>query len=354
MSDSKEQEFVQDVAENDNVMLSNAEFIEKCESEKSASTANFDERASASECAQALCGASEKSLGETVATDETPAQDSAKTEIDATACETEIVVASANDANGAPDDANKYDIKNFDNPYELLLAIMDDNKVDLKTVVLSEITDEYLEYIRQSDSIDLEQASEFLAVAATLLEIKVKALLPKPEEPKEDEVDPEKELLRKIEEYKIMKEAAVELQKIEDIDRFYKDPDESVNDFRYVLKQMNMDNLLNAFTKMMIKLQQKTTVSVERKIEKDRFTVAEKIFTLKVVLNEKQQVHFSEMFDSDYSKSEIISTFQAMLELMKLQFIKVTQANLFEDILIIKNPDYVEGQATEKIDEYEE
>lgn len=248
----------------------------------------------------------------------------------------------------------KYNIKNFDNPYELLLAIMDDNKVDLKTVVLSEITDEYLEYIRQSETIDLEQASEFLAVAATLLEIKVKALLPKPEEPKEDEVDPEKELLRKIEEYKIMKEAAVELQKIEDIDRFYKDPDESVNDYRYVLKQMNMDNLLNAFTKMMIKLQQKTTVSLERKIEKDRFTVAEKIFTLKIILNEREQVHFSEMFDSDYSKSEIISTFQAMLELMKLQFIRVTQADLFEDILLIKNPDYVEGQTSEKTNESEE
>ncbi len=249
---------------------------------------------------------------------------------------------------------NKYDIKNYDNPYELLLAIMDDKKVDLKTVVLSEITDEYLEYIRQSDTFDLDQASDFLAVAATLLEIKVKALLPKPEEPKDDELDPEKELLRKIEEYKIMKEAAEELKAIEDIDRFYKAPDESVNDYRYVLKQMNMDNLLNAFTKMMIKLQQKTTISKERKIEKDRFTVAEKIFSIKVIMNEREQMHFSEMFDEDYTKSEIISTFQAMLELMKLQFLKVQQNGLFDDILLIKNPDYVEGQNDATIDDYDE
>ena len=249
---------------------------------------------------------------------------------------------------------NKYDIKNYDNPYELLLAIMDDKKVDLKTVVLSEITDEYLEYIRQSDTFDLDQASDFLAVAATLLEIKVKALLPKPEEPKDDELDPEKELLRKIEEYKIMKEAAEELKAIEDIDRFYKAPDESVNDYRYVLKQMNMDNLLNAFTKMMIKLQQKTTISKERKIEKDRFTVAEKIFSIKVIMNEREQMHFSEMFDEDYTKSEVISTFQAMLELMKLQFLKVQQNGLFDDILLIKNPDYVEGQNDATIDDYDE
>lgn len=249
---------------------------------------------------------------------------------------------------------NKYDIKNYDNPYELLLAIMDDKKVDLKTVVLSEITDEYLEYIRQSDTFDLDQASDFLAVAATLLEIKVKALLPKPEEPKDDELDPEKELLRKIEEYKIMKEAAEELKAIEDIDRFYKAPDESVNDYRYVLKQMNMDNLLNAFTKMMIKLQQKTTISKERKIEKDRFTVAEKIFSIKVIMNEREQMHFSEMFDEDYTKSEVISTFQAMLELMKLQFLKVQQNSLFDDILLIKNPDYVEGQNDATIDDYDE
>ena len=248
---------------------------------------------------------------------------------------------------------NKYSLKNFDNPYELLLAIMDDKKVDLKTVVLSEITDEYLRYIRANQDIDWDQASEFLAVAATLLEIKVKALLPKPEEPKDDEIDPEKELLRKIEEYKIMKEAAEELRAIEDIDRFYKDPDESVNDYRYVLKQMNMDNLLNAFTKMMIKLQQKTTISKERKIQKDRFTVAEKIFAIKVIMNDKDEILFSQMFDDDYSRSEIISTFQAMLELMKIQFIKTKQSALFDDILLIKNPDYVEGQTENVIDNYD-
>ena len=248
---------------------------------------------------------------------------------------------------------NKYSLKNFDNPYELLLAIMDDKKVDLKTVVLSEITDEYLRYIRANQDIDWDQASEFLAVAATLLEIKVKALLPKPEEPKDDEIDPEKELLRKIEEYKIMKEAAEELRAIEDIDRFYKEPDESVNDYRYVLKQMNMDNLLNAFTKMMIKLQQKTTISKERKIQKDRFTVAEKIFAIKVIMNDKDEILFSQMFDDDYSRSEIISTFQAMLELVKIQFIKTKQSALFDDILLIKNPDYVEGQTENVIDNYD-
>ncbi len=316
MFDSEKQMENGDFCDKD-MMLSNIEFLEKCEAEQGARDEHLEENKYVDGC-------------ESVCNNDSERESSAK------------------------ENTHKYNIKDFDNPYELLLAIMDDNKVDLKTVVLSEITDEYLEYIRQSNLIDLEQASEFLAVASTLLEIKVKALLPKPEEPKENEIDPEQELKRKLEEYKLLKDASDELKKIEDIDRFYKEPDESVNDFRYVLKQMNMDNLLNAFTKMMIKLQQKTTVSVERKIEKDRFTVAEKIFTIKVVLNQKQQVHFSEMFDSDYSKSEIISTFQAMLELMKLQFIKVTQANLFEDILIIKNPDYVEGQTTEKIDDYEE
>lgn len=252
------------------------------------------------------------------------------------------------------DKKKSYTLKDFDNPYDLLLAIMEDKNVDLKTVVLSEITDEYLEFIRSSEDIDLEQASEFLAVAATLLEIKVKALLPKPEEPKDDELDPEKELLRKIEEYKIMKEAAEELHTIEEIDRFYKDPDESVNDYRYVLKQMNMDNLLNALTKMMIKLQQKTTISKERKIHKDRFTVAEKIFSIKVLMNDKQQMMFSEMFDEDFTKSEMISTFQAMLELMKIQFLKVKQEAIFDDITLMKNPDYVEGQGEETIDNYDD
>ena len=234
------------------------------------------------------------------------------------------------------------------NPYELIFQIMQDNKTDLANVELHKITNQYIALIREMNIIDWEEASEFLTVAATLLEIKAKHLLPQEPVEEDDEEDPEKVLLRKLEEYKLLKEASEELRPLENLEHFYKSPDESVNDYRYVLKQMNMKNLLDAFTRMMMKINTKQRVALERKIHNDRFTVADKMQQMKTVLTEKSEVMFSTLFDADYSKSEKISTFQALLELMKIQFAHAVQNHSFDDIKISLNKEYTNGQtATE-------
>ena len=234
------------------------------------------------------------------------------------------------------------------NPYELIFQIMQDNKTDLANVELHKITNQYIAIIREMNIIDWEEASEFLTVAATLLEIKAKHLLPQEPVEQDDEEDPEKVLLRKLEEYKLLKEASEELRPLENLEHFYKSPDESVNDYRYVLKQMNMKNLLDAFTRMMMKINTKQRVALERKIHNDRFTVADKMQQMKTVLTEKSEVMFSTLFDADYSKSEKISTFQALLELMKIQFAHAVQNHSFDDIKISLNKEYTNGQtATE-------
>jgi len=233
-------------------------------------------------------------------------------------------------------------------PYDLIFQIMQDNKVDLANVELHKITNQYIALIREMNIVDWEQASEFLTVAATLLEIKAKHLLPQEPIEEDDEEDPEKVLLRKLEEYKLLKEASEELRPLENLEHFYKLPDESVNDYRYVLKQMNMKNLLDAFTRMMMKINTKERVALERKIHNDRFTVADKMQQMKTVLMEKSEVMFSTLFDADYSKSEKISTFQALLELMKIQFAHAVQNHSFDDIKISLNKEYTDGQtATE-------
>ena len=232
------------------------------------------------------------------------------------------------------------------NPYELIFQIMQDNKTDLANVELHKITNQYIALIREMNIIDWEEASEFLTVAATLLEIKAKHLLPQEPVEEDDEEDPEKVLLRKLEEYKLLKEASEELRPLENLEHFYKSPDESVNDYRYVLKQMNMKNLLDAFTRMMMKINTKQRVALERKIHNDRFTVADKMQQMKTVLTEKSEVMFSTLFDADYSKSEKISTFQALLELMKIQFAHAVQNHSFDDIKISLNKEYTNGQTT--------
>lgn len=234
----------------------------------------------------------------------------------------------------------------FIHPYDLLFKIMEDNKVDLATVELHKITNQYIELIKQMNIIDWEQATLFLKVAAELLEIKAKRLLPQDPIEEESAEDKEAELKRKMEEYKIFKEASEELRPLENVEHFYKPADESVNDYRYVLKQMNMNNLLDAFTRMMVKLNKQQRVALERKIHNDRFTVADKMAQMQQVLIEKSEIMFSTLFEDDYSKSEKISTFQALLELMKIQFAHAVQNKSFDDIKISLNEEYNNGQAT--------
>lgn len=229
-------------------------------------------------------------------------------------------------------------LSQFEGPLDLLLHLIKEAKINIQDIFISQITEQYLELMEGIEELDIEKASDFIDMAATLLEIKSKKLLPKiVVDEVIDEEDPEIRLIRQIEEYKLFKEASEKLKAIEDVNRFYKKPDESAGDFRYVLSEkLDLDALINAFTKLMHKVSVKAEVPVPRKIEKDRFTVAQKIAQIKDTLIEKNNFMFSELFEADYSKSEIINTFLAVLELLKGQLIKVVQNDSFDDIQIFK------------------
>ena len=185
-------------------------------------------------------------------------------------------------------------------------------------------------------------------MSATLLEIKSRHLLPVESE-EIDEEDPEQRLIRQIEEYKIFKEQGEVLSKIEDVSRFYKAPDNSVGEFKYELpEKLKIDALINAFTSLMQKVSVKAEVVQEKKIVKDRFTVAQKISHIKDMLITKKEFRFKDLFEESYSKSEVINTFLALLELLKRQYITVTQNSLFDDIDIVKNED-IDSILTEPI-----
>lgn len=226
----------------------------------------------------------------------------------------------------------KFKLENFEGPLDLLLHLIKEAKVEITEVKLADITEQYLEYMSGLDELDLEKASDFIDIAATLIEIKSKSLLPRVEEVLDEEEDPETVLLRQIKEYKLFKETSEKLKEQEDVNKFYKSADETVNDYRYVLKEMNIDGLLNAFAKMLTKVKKEAEAVVPRKIEKDRFTVAEKIISIRQNLQEKRSMHFSEFFEEDYTLSEMINLFSAVLELAKMQEILVKQQATYEDI----------------------
>lgn len=243
--------------------------------------------------------------------------------------------------------SNSYNVKieKFEGPLDLLLHLIKESKLDIQEIKLSEITGQYLDYLNSIDLINLENAADFLEVAATLIEIKSKKLLPRQEEIVEEEEDPETLLKRRLEEYKLFKDASERLKEIEDVNKFYKAPNKEAGDYRIVLKQMNIENLIKAFSTLLVKTQENSVVHNEKTIERDRFTVEEKIFEIKSLLLNVDKLSFNSLVSDDFSRSEIINLFLALLELLKRQYIKVEQNEIYGDIEIFRND---EG---EKLDE---
>ncbi len=229
-------------------------------------------------------------------------------------------------------DSYEVHLENFDGPLDLLWFLIRRSKIDINEIFVSEITEQYLASMSQIETLDLERASEFVEVAACLIEIKSKALLPRPPVIEDPEDDPERTLIRRLEEYRLFKEASTKIKEIETTGLHYRNPDSSVGKPRLVLGDMTMDGLLSALKKMFLKLEIKAQDNQQRNIVRDRFTVAEKIAQIREYYAEAECIKFTDLFDDDYNKSEIITTFQAMLELLKEGFFKAEQKEVFGEI----------------------
>ncbi len=243
----------------------------------------------------------------------------------------------------------KFKLREFEGPLDLLVHLIKITKIDIRDIFISDITEQYLEMMKEIDDVDVDKASEFIDMSATLLEIKSKHLLPREEE-LVDEEDPEERLFRQIEEYKLFKEQTEKLAKIEDVNSFFKQPDSSVGEFKYELpEQLSVDLLVKAFSDLMQKITIKAEVVQEKKIVKDKFTVAQKISQIKDVLLTKKEFRFSHLFEAEHTRSEVINTFLALLELLKRQYLTVRQNGLFDDIDIVRNDD-IDSRLTEESD----
>lgn len=224
----------------------------------------------------------------------------------------------------------------FEGPLDVMLKLVNDNDLDLRTVPLALITDQYLQFIEGMEELDMEEATAFLDMASRLLLIKSKYLLPVEEEiQEEDEIDDETLLRMQLQEYQLFKEAGGNLQAKENVDRLYKQPDKNVGDARIVFNQFNLDKLLDAFAFILMRTKDKENPQ-EKKINRDRWTVQEKITFLTNILKDTKEINFFDLFDETYSKMEIITVFMAILEMLKFQKIEVVQAERYADIKIMR------------------
>lgn len=241
-------------------------------------------------------------------------------------------------------------LENFQGPLSLLYHLIEKNKVDIYDIPIAEITEQYMEVIYSSEIMDMEIMSSFIVMAATLMEIKSKMLLPKPAKADdEEEVDPREELVNRLIEYRKYCEAAKELKEKEEkySRRLYKEPDPALNDIKKDYEQslsefmngVTFDDLAKAFKTVMERKDLKTDKvrSGFKSVERDEFTIEEKIDYIRELLYLMPKVSFKDVFSHSTTRSEVAVTFLAVLELIKTGFIRVSQEYNFGSIEICRN-----------------
>ena len=229
-------------------------------------------------------------------------------------------------------------LKQFEGPLDLLLHLINQAKLDIKDIFVSEITEQYLASMEGLDELDMNIASEFLVMAALLLEIKSRALLPKPPVQEADEETPEQQLIRRLEEYKLYKESAGKMHEFElaAFHAFSKLPEENpVPPPQIELTGLSVDGLLKALSRIIAR----RTVNDEpgrviRSIVRERFTIEQCVYNLTKSI-QRGPVLFSDLLSDDVSRDEIITYFMALLELMKLNRLCAQQETVYDDILIL-------------------
>jgi len=222
-------------------------------------------------------------------------------------------------------------IHNFEGPFDLLFHLIEKAEVDIYDIPIAEITNQYLDYIHEMQSLDLEVASEFIVMAATLIQIKSKMLLPKESNPLDeisaDEEDPRAELVEKLLEYKKYKQVSQILKENEEkfINVFFKNGEiiDDIDDDE-ILLNITLEDIVNAFRDALNRANSRGSEeqTIDGQILKEEYTVDNKI-------------SFNSLFSANTSKYEIIVTFLALLELIRLKEIRVYQNKTYDEIEIL-------------------
>ncbi len=248
-------------------------------------------------------------------------------------------------------------LNNFEGPLDLLLYLINREEIEIKDVFVSQVTEQFLEYMQGLPYLDVDKVTDYLNIAATIIKIKAQALVPNLEEDPEIDAEVEEDkaaIIRALEEYRLIKEETKKLKELETIGYYFKEPDRNVGEVRTVfsLDNLTTNGLIGALANLMRNRDREMAAQEAREIPRDQFTVRQKITFIMECLEGGEPVQFEELFSLDYTRSEIITTFQALLELLKHQYLTVTQRELFGPITIALNPERKEEETLEQIDEY--
>ncbi len=248
----------------------------------------------------------------------------------------------------------KIKINDFEGPFDLLLHLIRKNQMDIYNVKLYSITNQYLNYLNSMKEMDLEITSEFIVVAATLIEIKSKHLLPKVKTNEEEDEDDEKSLVEKLILYRKIKGVSSYFKDkyINTGEVFSKKPEiieekkESTNN-NDIFKNLNLLDLYNIYNNLLEiynNKQNKNNV-IQRKIYVDKYKIEDKLDYIVKQINTGNIKTFNELIEHSQCKMETVVTFLALLEMIKQRMIKVYQAQNFGNILIERREENEEEQS---------
>lgn len=235
----------------------------------------------------------------------------------------------------------------FEGPFDLLLHLIKENKLDIYDIPIALITGQYLQYIEIMKELNLEIAGEFLVTAATLIHIKSRMLLPADEEaPAEEQEDPRLELVQRLLEYQAFKDAALGLREKEEewMNIFRREPvkekeAETEEEGELYLFDVNLFDLLGAFKGMLDKAPPEVV-----EITRETLTVKDRISLIMEMLEDQDTIRFEDLFKEDRTQPQLIVTFIALLELIRLGLVRAYQEKDFGSIWVI-NPQKKEIQA---------
>jgi len=235
----------------------------------------------------------------------------------------------------------KVKLEVFEGPLDLLLYLIKKEEVDIYDIPIERITNQYMEYLSLMQLLNLEVAGEFLVMAATLMYIKSRMLLPVDQQVTDSEAeegeDPRWELIRQLVEYKKFKDAALQLgQREEQQANIFarQGPDAGIEvDKDVPLAEVSIFDLINAFNDVLKKASAREDF---REIIEEKFTVSDKIEEILYTLRDRSEMIFSELFANASSRAEVVVTFLALLELIRLKRLKVIQTEAFGEIHVMK------------------
>lgn len=230
----------------------------------------------------------------------------------------------------------------FDGPIDLLVNMVRESKINVMDIFVSDITRQYVEYVKTLKELDYEYVSQYITMAATLIEIKSSKILPMDEEiygDYNDELRTMEEQIISDVERRMLLSFPEKLKPLEVINLFYNEPVYDESDYKLVVKNLTLEKLLDAYKLVLERIEYHSHDNEPKTITKEKFTVADKVREIASIIRTDKKVSFFTLFEPTYTKLEVINVFLAILELVKKQIVAAVQENGNGDILLEHHPE---------------